>query len=398
MAELPIVITDQGRAEHINAENTGTEKLKIVEVRLGSGQYEVGEGTKSQTALQEEFKPIETIAGEVVADDTIHVSILDEGDDVYSVGEFGLYTESGTLYAVYSQPAEQGWIIEKAAPSTLLLAVDIILDSLDANVLEFGDLTILNPPASETIAGVLRLASSQHVVDGDSHDRAVTPAGLKHRYGQVDNTPDAQKPVSAPQQSALDQKADKGGDYQSLRARGTTKEDVGLSEVDNYSREHYDSRYGLKGDDPDQHRTNSQNDARFTPIGMTYIQFPGYDDPSELFGGSWTDVSSEFNSAFFRADGSNSAGFGSLQQHQMQRITGSTNSNTRIGSDGATLGGNGAINVTSGNSISRGNGSNDGVRIHFNSANSPNSNASSSTNGETRPTNYAIRIWEKVAH
>lgn len=233
MAELPIVITDQGRAEHINADNTGTDKLKIVEVRLGSGQYELTEANKTQAALQNEIKTINTISGDVVSPDTIHVTIMDESEDAYSVGEIGLYTETGTLYAVYAQTEAQGWIIEKAAPSTLLISTDILLDELNADIIEFGDLVFSNPPASETLAGVIRTASNAAIDEGNSTNRAVTPAGLKHRYGNVNNTPDSQKPVSEPQQTALNQKADKDGDYSGLRARGTTKGDVGLDSVRN---------------------------------------------------------------------------------------------------------------------------------------------------------------------
>lgn len=182
MAELQIVITDAGRAEHINADNTGTGPLKITEVRLGAGQYELTESNKTQTELVDEIKSIDTIAGVVVSPDTIHVTIKDEGPDIYSVGEFALYTEHGTLYAVYSQPEADGWIIEKSPPATLLLSTDIKLADLNAETLEFGELTFYNPPASQTVAGVIRTADQPEVDAGENDSKAVTPKKGAARY------------------------------------------------------------------------------------------------------------------------------------------------------------------------------------------------------------------------
>src|SRR3990167_2923338 len=138
---LLITITDAGRAEVINADNTGTGPVRITEIGFGTGQYAP---SKAQTALTAEVKRVGSIAGQPVAADTIHVIAKDEGPDAYNAGEFGLYSASGTLVAVYSQVAASGWIIQKAGASTLLLAIDIILESLDATSLSFGDITFLN--------------------------------------------------------------------------------------------------------------------------------------------------------------------------------------------------------------------------------------------------------------
>ncbi|MBS7724591.1 phage tail protein [Pseudomonas lalucatii] len=171
---LQITITNAGRAEIINANNTGTGPVVITAVGFGTGQYSPA---KTQTALQAEVKRVSTIAGQAVADDTIHVVAKDEGPDAYNVGEFGLFSASGTLVAVYSQPAGAGWIIQKAGASTLLLATDIILESLDASSLTFGDILFINPPATTTTPGVVELADAQETQDGLDGTRAVTPRG-----------------------------------------------------------------------------------------------------------------------------------------------------------------------------------------------------------------------------
>ncbi len=175
MAGITITITDAGRQEVINAANDGTAPVTISEVGVGTGQYAPD---PTQTALQAETKRLSTIAGEVVAADTIHVTIKDETNDDYDVSEFGLYTDSGTLFAVYSV-ASGGPIMQKAAASALLLAVDIVLSTLDATNVAFGDTSFANPPASETVAGVVELADAAETQAGTDNTRAVHPAGLK---------------------------------------------------------------------------------------------------------------------------------------------------------------------------------------------------------------------------
>jgi phage-related tail fiber protein len=172
---LPITITDAGRAEIINAQNTGTGPVTITEIGFGTGQYTP---TKTLTALQAQIKRVSSIAGQAVAADTIHVTALDESSAAYNVGEFGLFSDKGTLIAVYSQPAASGWIIQKAGASTLLLATDIILESLNATSITFGDISFLNPPATTTVQGVVELATPEETQAGTDGARAVTPAGL----------------------------------------------------------------------------------------------------------------------------------------------------------------------------------------------------------------------------
>ncbi|WP_104097559.1 gp53-like domain-containing protein [Stutzerimonas kunmingensis] len=177
---LPITITDAGRAEIINAQNTGTGPVTITEIGFGTGQYSP---LKTHTALQTQVKRVGSVAGQAVAADTIHVMALDESSDAYNVGEFGLFSDKGTLIAVYSQPAASGWIIQKAGPSTLLLATDIILESLDATSITFGDISFINPPATTTTQGVVELATPEETQTGLDGARAVTPAGLKSLTG-----------------------------------------------------------------------------------------------------------------------------------------------------------------------------------------------------------------------
>lgn len=150
---IEIVITDAGRAEIINAENTGTAPVLITEIGVGSGEYTP---LPTQTALQNEIKRISTIGGLNTAPDTIHVSASDDSNDEYSVYEFGLYTQSGTLFAVYSQTT--GEIVNKAAASGMMLAADIIFSDINAESISFGSTNFSNPNATIQTKGVAELA------------------------------------------------------------------------------------------------------------------------------------------------------------------------------------------------------------------------------------------------
>ncbi|QEW06352.1 gp53-like domain-containing protein [Nitrincola iocasae] len=177
---LQITITDAGRAEVINADNTGTGPVTITEVGLGTGQYNPD---PEQLTLTAETKRLNTIAGQVVSADIIHVTIKDETGDAYTVNEFGLYTDSGTLFAVYSDPENP--IAQKASASALLLAVDITLGTLNANSLTFGDTSFAMPPASETVPGIAQAATQVETDEGTNDTKFITAKKLKNWVKQA---------------------------------------------------------------------------------------------------------------------------------------------------------------------------------------------------------------------
>ena len=167
---LKITITDAGRAELINADKTGTGPVEITHVAFTETTFSP---SKTLKALPDEIKRLSSIAGEVVADDTISVTAKDEGTDAYTVRGFGLISEYGTLFAVYSQEAP---IIEKSGPTTLLLTTDIILADLPTASLTFGDISFSNPPASTSTPGVVRLSNA---TDSTARNLAATPHAVK---------------------------------------------------------------------------------------------------------------------------------------------------------------------------------------------------------------------------
>ena len=58
------------------------------------------------------------------------------------------------------------------------------------------------------------------------------------------------------------------------------------------------------------------------PIGSVYVQFAGQSAPADVFGGTWSNVSSSYAGNFFRAEGGNAAAFGSSQTGGLPNIVG----------------------------------------------------------------------------
>ena len=125
------------------------------------------------------------------------------------------------------------------------------------------------------------------------------------------------------------------------------------------------------------------------PIGTVYVQFPGKSAPADLYGGEWTNISSQLAGMFFRAEGGLAAAFGSSQGGGAPNITGSfvVCSMWGQGSSGAFYNANQATRT----GISGG-ADNNGTNYGFSAYNSH----SGYGLGEFRPANSTIRIWEKT--
>lgn len=180
MSGFQITITDAGRAALINAQNTGT--VAFVLSQIGVSTQTIAGGLAGLTALPNERKRLATMAGDVVADDTLHVTIRDESADAYALRSFGLYASTGVLFAVYSQADP---ILEKSAAAMLLLAVDARLVALGTANVEFGPVGFTLPPASETVAGVVEIATDAEVDAGVDPWRVITVRTLKRALGAL---------------------------------------------------------------------------------------------------------------------------------------------------------------------------------------------------------------------
>lgn len=170
---LQLKITAAGRAALVNAANTGTLPVTIAQIGVTATAFTAG----SQTALPGELKRLATFGGLAVADDTIHVTLRDDGSDVYSLRGFALYLADGTLFALYGQTEV---ILEKSAQAMLLLSADVRFVDVPAASLTFGDANFVNPPASSTVAGVTQHATNAEALAGTASNRSIVASALKH--------------------------------------------------------------------------------------------------------------------------------------------------------------------------------------------------------------------------
>ncbi|ECU9840021.1 phage tail protein [Salmonella enterica] len=144
--------------------------------------------TPDQTEIGGEIKRITGIGGTVISPDTIHVTAKDDTKDEYVVHTVGLYTDKGTLFAVYSR-AEP--IINKSASTVMLISSDITFKSIDTANITFGDVVFINPPASESVVGVSRFATAEEVEEGLDPAIAVSAKRLK---GELDKKANLDSP------------------------------------------------------------------------------------------------------------------------------------------------------------------------------------------------------------
>lgn len=169
MPALAALITTVGRA-HLVA-NT----FAPVAVHAGSGTTVP---TNATTALATPEAIIAaTVQAQQVGDDVrLHVVALDSTTDAYDVREWALVDAGGDFLAVYGGAT---LVAAKAAGSHLHLALDVVLEEADVGSITIGSTDYLNPAASETVPGIVELATTAEVSTGTDPLRAVTPLGLR---------------------------------------------------------------------------------------------------------------------------------------------------------------------------------------------------------------------------
>lgn len=173
---ITLVITKAGRSAIINGSQTGTQARVVVSLGVTATAFTPSE---NMTCLPDEVKRITTIGSNVQDRDTINLVVKDEGSDVYTVRGMGLYLDDGTLFAVYGQSEP---IFQKSSLSMVHLRTDIkVIDaSISAQDIAFGDIILVTPQASQTEAGIARIATLDEVLAGELDGNAfVTPATLE---------------------------------------------------------------------------------------------------------------------------------------------------------------------------------------------------------------------------
>lgn len=175
-----MLITSAGLREVVNAEHDGTTPIKLTHIAFGTGKYVP---SAERTSLEAEFKRFDAISGGAVGDNVLHVSARDASSESYIVHEIGLFTESGTLFAVCSDELP---LIQKSARSQALLSIDMAVVGFSAESIVLGDTNFLNPPATTTTAGVVYLASDSDIEEGTSISKVVTAKALKNAIDSIE--------------------------------------------------------------------------------------------------------------------------------------------------------------------------------------------------------------------
>lgn len=168
MPALAALITTVGRAA------LTANAFAPVAIHVGSGTTVP---TNATTALATPEAIIAaTVQAQQVGDDVrLHVVALDSTTDAYDVREWALVDAGGDFLAVYGSAT---LVAAKAAGSHLHLALDVVLEEADVGSITIGSTDYLNPAASETVPGLVELATSAEVSTGTDPLRAVTPLGV----------------------------------------------------------------------------------------------------------------------------------------------------------------------------------------------------------------------------
>ena len=169
-------ITKAGRQALVNSQGNGTAQTKIVAMGVTAQSFVFDE---DMTALPAEIKRVTELGGKALDGSQISLSVTDQSTDTYEIRGFGLYFEDGTLFAVYSQA---GLVLEKSEDVPYIFQFDIsITDAeIDATQITFGEMVFYNPPATETIVGVARIATEHETHAGTEKGNVfITPFLLK---------------------------------------------------------------------------------------------------------------------------------------------------------------------------------------------------------------------------
>lgn len=176
---LTLTFTNAGLARFTAAQLGNGADLRVSAIGLTDSAIVVA---PTLTALPGEFRRVETVSGAQVGDNIVHLIVRDDEAVTYAFRAFALYLSDGTLFAVYGQADR---IMQKAAGSSNMLAVDIAFPAANVATVTFGDTNFLNPPATSTTKGVVELATDAETIEGADVVRAVTPSGLKARLAII---------------------------------------------------------------------------------------------------------------------------------------------------------------------------------------------------------------------
>lgn len=168
---LNFVITNAGKAAIAQAGTLGPVVLS--NIQIGNSGYTP---QPTQTALQAPIKSLVPAGFSNPSSDTIHFTVSDESTDTYTCQEIGIITSTGILFAVYSQTTP---IVVKVSTTAAFFAIDLVITGVPAGSYTLGGTGFSYPQASETVKGVMFIATQSAVDAGTDSTSAVSPARLR---------------------------------------------------------------------------------------------------------------------------------------------------------------------------------------------------------------------------
>lgn len=171
MQPLQLMITQAGYAALFTG--GGTNAVQITQLGLTASGFVMA---PTIDTLPGEFKRLDTIGGQAVAPNILHLTAIDASADTYDVRGFGLYLDNGTLFAVFAQATP---IFRKVAATTYLHVQDVIFTDDIAGSIVLPPPNFQNPQASQTVKGVAEVATAAEASAGTDHQRFITPRTLK---------------------------------------------------------------------------------------------------------------------------------------------------------------------------------------------------------------------------
>lgn len=169
MAALTLIVTTAGLDALVDAQNGDTDAIVIAELGIASAPFAA---SPALTALPNEIKRVGAVAGQSVAPNIIHMVAQDSSDAVYTAYGIGLYLSDGTLFAVYAQAQP---IVTKVSIAAFLIALDVAFLQAVEGAINFGNAAFLNPPATESVRGVAKIATDA-LADAGTDDSAFMTA------------------------------------------------------------------------------------------------------------------------------------------------------------------------------------------------------------------------------
>ncbi|PBN41501.1 hypothetical protein [Sphingobium sp. D43FB] len=176
---VTMMVTQAGLAAFLAAD--AAHPVVITQVGLTQSAFIVA---PTIDALPGEFKRLAaSFSGDVVSETIIHMTAVDGTADIYDLRGLALYLDDGTLFAVYAQPTP---IFTKVSIASFLLALDVAFANGTGNI-SFGDAIFLLPPATETRAGMARIATNAEADGGTDDQTIISPLKLQRRLTALAN-------------------------------------------------------------------------------------------------------------------------------------------------------------------------------------------------------------------